>query len=216
MVPCQRRSGILGLIAILIIGVFKQLGNGVRNGLNGIGEKYRLPHGFLGTLLTPAIGGTMLSYLAMATPLILGDGNSQLGAVAKAAIVHNTTHATLSVNTLVATGFAKMVALAISLGFGFVGGQIFPLVFVGGCAGAVATMVVPGLPLLVAMPCMLVGVPTTIVPSPFAFTMLISLMLVLGPEATAPVFVAAFTSYTCICGVGVFQSLLRRQLKKLQ
>ena len=199
-----------------MLGVFKQLGAKVRAGLNGMGERCRLPPWFLGTLLTPAIGGTMVSYLAMATPLILGDGNSQLGAVAKAAIVHNTTEATLSVNTLIATGFAKMAALGISLGFGFVGGQIFPLVFAGACAGSVATMLIPGLPLLVSMPCMIVGVPTAFVPSPFAFTMLISLMLVLGPEATAPVFVASFTSYTCICGVGVIQNLLKRQLKKEQ
>ena len=193
--PSVTSEGIIGLIGVILLGIFKQLGAKVRTGLNGIGEKCRLPPWFLGTLLTPAIGGTMVAYLAMAAPLILGDGNSQLGAIVKAAVLHNTSDATLDVNTVALTGLAKMAALGISLGFGFIGGQIFPLVFAGACAGAVATMVVPGLPLLVAMPCMIVGVPAAFVPSPFAFTMLVSLMLVLGPEATTPVFVSSFTSY---------------------
>ena len=193
--PPVTSEGIIGLIGVILLGIFKQLGAKVRTGLNGIGEKCRLPPWFLGTLLTPAVGGTMVAYLAMAAPLILGDGNSQLGAIVKAAVLHNTSGATLDVNTVALTGLAKMAALGISLGFGFIGGQIFPLVFAGACAGAVATMVVPGLPLLVAMPCMMVGVPAAFVPSPFAFTMLVSLMLVLGPEATTPVFVSSFTSY---------------------
>ena len=193
--PPVTSEGIIGLIGVILLGIFKQLGAKVRTGLNGIGEKCRLPPWFLGTLLTPAVGGTMVAYLAMAAPLILGDGNSQLGVIVKAAVLHNTSGATLDVNTVALTGLAKMAALGISLGFGFIGGQIFPLVFAGACAGAVATMVVPGLPLLVAMPCMMVGVPAAFVPSPFAFTMLVSLMLVLGPEATTPVFVSSFTSY---------------------
>lgn len=107
-----------------------------------------------------------------------------------------------------------MLALGISLGFGFIGGQIFPLIFAGTCAGAAAFLLVDGLPLLVVVPCMLVAVPCAFVPSPFALVGTVSLMLVLGPQATAPVFVAAFSSYATVCGGGFIQRLIMRTAKK--
>jgi H+/Cl- antiporter ClcA len=47
---------------------------------------------------------------------------------------------------IVAAGFLKLVTTSVSLGFGFVGGQIFPLVFAGTCMGVVVNMLVERVP----------------------------------------------------------------------
>ena len=64
------------------------------------------------------------------------------------------------VGLLVATALAKMVTLGISMNFGFVGGVMFPSMFIGACAGTAAHLVVgDALPLLLSFSCMMVGVP---------------------------------------------------------
>ena len=57
-----------------MLGIFKQLGAKVYvASIVLAGRKVPAAAWFLGTLLTPAIGGTLLSYHATAAPPILGD-----------------------------------------------------------------------------------------------------------------------------------------------
>ena len=52
---------------------------------------------------------------------------------------------------LVATLVAKMLTFAVSQGSGFVGGPIFPSLFIGGTGGVIVHHVIPGVPLGVAI-----------------------------------------------------------------
>merc|ERR1719198_2291710 len=103
----------------------------------------------------------------------------------------------------------KMLALGISLGFGFIGGQIFPIIFVGACAGAVANLV-SGVPIYVTVPCFMAGVPGAFCPIPFTLVGIIVLSLGLGNELTALVFTSVFCSFMTACGSGLLQRLVRK------
>jgi len=58
---------------------------------------------------------------------------------------------------IVACGFIKLVTLSISLGFGFVGGPIFPFIFTGTCMGIVVQMLVEDVPPVIAISCCMVA-----------------------------------------------------------
>ena len=120
-------GGVVGLVGVVFLGLFRKLGDAVRTKLDALGARCRLRFK-LGLLLAPVVGGVLYGLLAVAFPLTLGDGNAQLKVV-----IAQGKH--LGVGALVATAVGKMLALGVCLGFGFVGGQIFPLIFTGACVG---------------------------------------------------------------------------------
>ena len=69
------------------------------------------------------------------------------------------TTGTLGLGLLVVLLIAKMFTFAVSQASGFVGGPIFPALFIGGTAGVLVHQVIPGLPLGLAFTCLLAAVP---------------------------------------------------------
>ena len=57
-----------------------------------------------------------------------------------------------------------MLTFAVSEGSGFVGGPIFPSLFIGGTAGVLVHQVIPGVPLGLAFTCLLAAVPGALAP----------------------------------------------------
>ena len=98
------------------------------------------------------VGGALVGFLAFALPLTVGAGNSQLTAV-----IDNS--AALGVGLLLAVLVGKMLAMALSLAAGFIGGNVLPMLFVGGTAGVVVHLLFPGIPYAIAVGCMLAAVP---------------------------------------------------------
>ena len=74
------------------------------------------------------LGGAVFGCIGVALPLTLFTGSDQLKSVLQDA-------GTLGLGLLVAILFAKILAFAVSIGSGFVGGPIFPALFIGGTAG---------------------------------------------------------------------------------
>ena len=70
------------------------------------------------TLIMPMVGGLLIGLIGVAFPLTFGDGSLQLRYVVGQGEEFGRDY-------LIATLFMKMIALGISLGFGFIGGQIF-------------------------------------------------------------------------------------------
>ena len=70
----------------------------------------------------------MFGLIGVALPLTLFTGSDQLKSVLQDA-------GTLGLGLLVAILVAKILAFAVSVGSGFVGGPIFPALFIGGTAG---------------------------------------------------------------------------------
>ncbi len=144
----------------------------------------RLPHPYV----RGVIGGGLVGCLAFALPLTVGAGNSQL-----AAVIDNS--ATIGVGLLLAVLLGKMLAMALSLSAGFIGGNVLPMLFVGGTAGVVVHLLFPGIPYAIAVGCMLAAVPGAYIKAPIGLTAIAMLSIGLGPVTTAPVAIAVVTAY---------------------
>ena len=134
------------------------------------------------------VGGVLIGCLAVALPLTIGAGNSQLTAV-----IDNS--ATIGIGLLLAVLVGKMLAMALSLAAGFIGGNVLPMLFVGGTAGAIVHLMFPSIPYAIAVGCMLSAVPGAFIKAPIGLTLIASLSIGLGPVTTAPVAIAVVTAY---------------------
>jgi H+/Cl- antiporter ClcA len=134
------------------------------------------------------IGGALIGLLAFALPLTVGSGNSQLTAV-----IDNS--AQLSIGLLLAVLIGKMLAMALSLSTGFIGGNVLPMLFVGGTAGVIVHLMFPSIPYAIAVACMMSGVPGGFIKSPIGLIAIATLSVGLGAVTTAPVAVAVAVSY---------------------
>jgi H+/Cl- antiporter ClcA len=93
-----------------------------------------------------ALGGMIFGIVGVALPLTMFSGGDQLASVLKGA-------GTLGLGLCVATLIAKMLTCAVCQGSGFVGGPLFPSLFIGGTAGVIVHQAVPGVPLGLAFAC---------------------------------------------------------------
>lgn len=200
-------SGILGLIGFLLLALFGAMGSKTHDMFDAVGGRLGLSKDVLGMILTPTLGGAILGLLCKAVPLIIGDGADQLGPLINLS-------EDLGVGTIIAAGLLKLVAVALSVGFGFVGGPIFPLIFAGTCLGVVSHLIVPDVPAVVSISSCMVAVPCAFLPALFSMATLASVVLVLGGAATSPVFFACLISYGTVCGMGILQDLLRGSKRK--
>lgn len=140
------------------------------------------------------IGGAIVGLIAVALPLTVGAGQSQLGVVID-------DPAALGIGLLTVVLIAKMVAMALSLEVGFMGGNVFPLIFMGGTAGSIVYLAFPDIPIALAVSCMLAAVPGSFLRAPVSMVFISAIALALGAETTAPVAVAVVTSYLIVAGV---------------
>ena len=80
------------------------------------------------------VGGALIGCLAVALPLTIGAGNSQLKAVIDSS-------SSIGIGLLLAVLVGKMLAMALSLSTGFIGGNVLPMLFVGGTAGVIVHLI---------------------------------------------------------------------------
>lgn len=171
-VPLGIFAGLIGVVGLVLLGVFRKVNVRVRGRLAERG----LPPKAIEVIM-PTLGGLLFGLIAVAWPLTLGDGALQLPHVIKRAyegdwikqvdggiraggsIKAVTTDPTITLGTLWGTLIGKLLSMGICLGFGFVGGQIFPCIYAGVCAGMIVCRVVPGVPVTLAVPCMMSAVP---------------------------------------------------------
>ena len=146
-----------------------------------------------GRLKAPAIakstlGGVVFGVVGVALPLTMFSGSDQLTTVLK-------DPATLGVGLIAAILIAKMVTFAVSQGSGFVGGPIFPSLFIGGTAGVLVHQVIPGVPLGLAFTCLLAAVPGALAPAPFSMVLMAAFLTQVGALQTAPILIAVVTAF---------------------
>jgi H+/Cl- antiporter ClcA len=102
---------------------------------------------------------------------------------------------------LVAILIAKMLTFAVSQGSGFIGGPIFPALFIGGTAGVFVHQLFPGVPLGLAFTCLLAAVPGSVAPAPFSMVLLAAFLTQVGALQTAPILIAVITALLTMEGV---------------
>jgi H+/Cl- antiporter ClcA len=108
-----------------------------------------------------ALGGVIFGIVGVALPLTMSSGSDQLKSV-----LHDA--GTLGLGLLAAILIAKMLTFAVSQGSGFVGGPIFPSLFIGGTAGVIVHQAIPSVPPGLAFTCLLAAVPGAPAPAPFS------------------------------------------------
>ena len=145
-------------------------------------------------ILRSTLGGLLLGLLAVALPITIGLGTTEMSVVTQQA-------AEIGVILLVIFALAKLVALSGALNFGFIGGPIFPLLFVGSSLGAAINQIFPQVPLGLALGCMIVAVPAAIVPIPLALGALVIIIIGLSAANALPVFVAALVAFSITRGL---------------
>ncbi len=141
------------------------------------------------------IGGVVLGAVAFAFPLTLFSGSDQLAVSIDDA-------ETLGAGLLLAIVLAKIVAVALSMSTGFIGGAIFPMIFIGGTAGAALHQIFTDLPEGLAVSCLFVAVPAASARIPFTMLIIAAISLTLGsPAAAAPAGLAGVVSYILVSGM---------------
>ena len=164
-----------------------------------------------GRLKAPAIakstlGGVVFGIVGVALPLTMFSGSDQLKTVLDDA-------GTLGVGLLAAIVIAKMVTFAVSQASGFVGGPIFPSLFIGGTAGVLVHQVIPGVPLGLAFTCLLAAVPGALAPAPFSMVLMAAFLTQVGALQTAPILIAVVTAFLTMEAVKYLLAS-RRQARK--
>ena len=149
----------------------------------GLFGRLRLPG-----IAKPALGGLLFGIIGVALPLTMFTGSAQLKTVLSDG-------GTLGIGLVVATLIAKMLTFAISQESGFVGGPIFPALFIGGTAGIIVHLVIPAVPLGLAFTCLLAAIPGSLVAAPFSMVLLAAFMTQVGALQTAPILITVITAF---------------------
>jgi H+/Cl- antiporter ClcA len=179
----QLLAGILlGLFAAVVVTLLA----GFMLGAARLFSRLKVPE-----VAKPVLGGLVFGVVGVALPLTMFNGSDQL----KALLGHA---GSLGLGLIVAALIAKMLTFAVSQGSGFVGGPIFPSLFIGGTAGVLVHQVIPGVPLGLAFTCMLAAIPGAMVSAPFSMVLLAAFLTQVGALQTAPILIAVVTAFFAI------------------
>jgi H+/Cl- antiporter ClcA len=143
------------------------------------------------------LGGVLFGVVGVALPLTLFTGSAQLKTVLSDA-------STLGAGLLAVIVIAKIFTFAVSQASGFIGGPIFPALFIGGTAGVFVHQLIPAVPLGLAFTCVFAAVPGALVAAPFSVVLLAAFVSQVGGLQTAPVLIAVVTAYLTMEGVKSF------------
>lgn len=142
----------------------------------------------------PVIAGVGFGLIGVALPLTNFTGSDQLGVVLDNA-------GTLGIGILLGTLLGKTLAFSLSAGGGFIGGPIFPILFIGGTAGVLVNQLIPDVPLGLAFAAMLAAVAGSAVSAPFTMVLLAALLTQIGALHTAPILIAVATAQVVVMAV---------------
>jgi H+/Cl- antiporter ClcA len=90
---------------------------------------------------------------------------------------------------------AKILAVSLSLSSGFLGGNVFPMIFIGGTAGVLVHLLIPDIPLSLSVAAMMAAVPGAFLNAPLSLTLIAAATVGLDALAVIPVTVAVVTAY---------------------
>lgn len=115
--------------------------------------------------LRAAVLGATIGVVAFALPLTATGGSGQL--------TFATEHImSLGLGLLAATLVAKMLAMALSQAAGFLGGSVFPMLFIGGTAGMLIHELFPAIPPSLSVAAMLAALPGSVIGAPVSFMLI--------------------------------------------
>ncbi len=147
----------------------------------------------------PALGGAMLGLAALVTPYALTNGETQ---------INHLVHAPFMVKTLVLAVIAKFVLSAVLGSFGWRGGFIIPLFFVGYGLGELLHHAVPGTNRLALIAAFMVAINVGVTKTPVGTTLVVTEMA--GIALFPTTVVAAVTTLLLTSGQGLLHTQRQR------
>ena len=169
---------LLGVLAAFILILFALIKKLVSSAFSRISNP----------LVSGVIGGALVGLLAFALPLTATSGSSQLTTELQIS-------ATLGTAFVAAILIAKMFAIALSQSSGFLGGVVFPIIFVGGTAGVLVNSIFPGIPIALCVGALLAAVPGAFLGAPVSLILIAAGTVGLGAAALVPICISVVTSY---------------------
>ena len=186
--------------------------------------------------MPPVLGGLIVGAVNVGLPLTVGDGALVISKIIQYGYSYSGSFpeippdqaallpfplpeqpsGSLSPRLLAATAFGKLFLLGVCMNCGFVGGFVYPTILVGVIAGVMCFQLFPYLPLGFCVSCFMAAVPGSICPMPFTLACLAIFVSFNGLYQTVPIYVACVTSYTVVCGSGIFTSLQQRAIKQAE
>ncbi len=134
------------------------------------------------------VGGALVGFIAYALPLTATSGSSQLAAEIQMA-------ATISSGFIATILVAKMLAISLSQASGFLGGVVFPIIFIGGTAGLLVHSIFPNIPIALCVGAMLAAVPGAFLNAPLTLILIAAGTVNIGAQALVPVAIAVVTAH---------------------
>lgn len=171
--------GVLGAGVAIVMGL---VGRGVAVVMSGLQRN---------TVVRGLVGGIVVGLIGFALPLTMFSGVDQLETAFENA-------ASIGAGVLIVTVVAKMVTLAVSLNAGFYGGPFFPTFFIGGTVGAVAHLLVPELPLAIAVGAFMGATAGAVASIPLSIMLFAIYVVGLGPPAASIIGFATVIGFTSI------------------
>ena len=178
---------LLGVLAIVVLAALAVIGNGVR----WASAKLTSP------ILRAGVLGSLVGLIAFALPLTATGGSAQLA-------FETSRISELSVGLLVAVLIGKMLAFSLSQEAGFLGGPVFPTLFIGGTAGIIIHLLMPGIPAPLAVAAMLAALPGATIAAPVSFILLGAGVVATGISALPPIGIAVITAHLAVWGLDLF------------
>ncbi|MGH7642488.1 MAG: chloride channel protein [Candidatus Dormibacteria bacterium] len=145
-------------------------------------------------IVKSTLGGIIFGAVGVVLPLTMFSGADQLSSVLRGA-------GTLGLGLCIAILIAKMLTYAVSQGSGFVGGPIFPSLFMGGTAGVIIHQAIPGVLLGLAFSCLLPAVLGSLAAAPFAMVLMAAFLTRGGALQTAPILITVVTAFLSVEGL---------------
>lgn len=184
-------GALLGVLSAFILLLFALVRKLIFSAANRVSNPY----------LRGATGGALVGLIAFALPLTATSGSSQLAVEIDSA-------AAMGAGLLTAVLLAKMAAVALSQASGFLGGVVFPIIFIGGTAGLLVNIIFPDIPAALAVGGMLAAVPGSFLGAPLSMILIGVGTVSIGPQAMAPIGIAVICAHITMSAI---QKLIIRQ-----
>jgi H+/Cl- antiporter ClcA len=95
----------------------------------------------------------------------------------------------------------KMIAFTMSQEAGFLGGPVFPILFIGGTAGLLIHALIPDVPAPLAVAAMTAAVPGATIGAPVSFILIGVGVVGVGVTGIAPVGIAVVSAHLAVWGL---------------
>ncbi len=142
------------------------------------------------------IAGVAIGAIAFALPLTATGGSKQLAFA-------TSTIGSIGVAMLVVVLIGKMFAVVLSSEAGFLGGTVFPILFLGGTAGIMVHSVFDSVPAALAVAAMIAAVPGGIIGAPVSFALIGAAGVGVGAAGIAPIGIAIITSHITVSAIRI-------------